>query len=138
MATSGTLVGQFANNVVMTFNGPSGFAADVSSEILFDFTQRVFQRDVLLEPLIQSERNLSMRRGDTPGFAKSSSSMWPAPTTTSLLTYRRVEIDAQNYFSQALNFQQARAEISSEITNAPDRRFLQSVRTGSAVGTKYS
>lgn len=58
LATGGTLVGQFANDILLTFNGPSGFAADVSSDLLFEVTQRVFQRDILLEPLIQSERNL--------------------------------------------------------------------------------
>ena len=58
MATGGTLVGQFANDILLTFNGPSGFAADVSSELLLQITQSVFQRDIVLEPLIQSERNL--------------------------------------------------------------------------------
>ena len=58
LATGGTLLGRFANDVVLTFNGPTGFAADISSEMLFEITQSVFQRDVLLEPLIQSERNL--------------------------------------------------------------------------------
>ena len=53
-ALGGTAVARFANSVVMTFGGPQGFAKDISSSLLFEFTQSVFQRDVLLEPLIQS------------------------------------------------------------------------------------
>lgn len=130
LATSGTLVGQFANNVAMTFNGPSGFAADVSSEILFDFTQRVFQRDVLLEPLIQSERDLVYAARRYARFRKEFFFDVASTYYNILLTYRRVEIDAQNYFSQALNFQQARAEISSEITNAPNVVFYNQYEQG--------
>ncbi len=130
LATSGTLVGQFANSVVMTFNGPSGFAADVSSEILLDFTQRVFQRDILLEPLIQSERDLVYAARRYARFRKEFFFDVASTYYNILLTYRRVEIDAQNYFSQALNFQQARAEISSEITNAPNVVFYNQYEQG--------
>ncbi len=120
MATSGTLVGRFANDVLLTFNGPTGFAADISSEMLFEFTQRIFQRDILLEPLIQSERDLVYAARRFARFRKEFFFDIASTYYTILLTYRQVEIDAQNYFSQVLNFQQARAEVGSEISNAPN------------------
>ncbi|MHB8971996.1 MAG: TolC family protein [Pirellulaceae bacterium] len=130
LASSGTFVGQFANNVMLTFNGPAGFAADISSEMLFQFTQRVFQRDILLEPLIQSERDLvyAARR-----FARFRKEFFLDIATTYyniLLTYRQVEIDAQNYFSQVLNFQQAREEVASGITMAPNVIFFNQYEQG--------
>ena len=94
------------------------------------FTQRVFQRDMLLEPLIQSERDLvyAARR-----FARFRKEFFFDIATTYyniLLTYRRVEIDAQNYFSQVLNFQQAREEVESGITNAPNVIFFNQFEQG--------
>ncbi|MHB8867070.1 MAG: TolC family protein, partial [Pirellulaceae bacterium] len=120
MATGGTLVGRFANDVLLTFNGPTGFAADISSEMLFEFTQRVFQRDILLEPLIQSERDLVYAARQFARYRKEFFFDIASTYYNILATYRRVEIDAQNYFSQALNFQQAREEVESGITTAPN------------------
>ncbi|MFT5324412.1 MAG: hypothetical protein ACI8P0_002274, partial [Planctomycetaceae bacterium] len=48
LSTGGTLLTRFANDVVLTFNGPEGFAADVSSDLVFELTQTILQRDVLL------------------------------------------------------------------------------------------
>ena len=136
MATSGTLVGRFANDVLLTFNGPTGFAADISSEMLFEFTQRIFQRDILLEPLIQSERDLVYAARRFARFRKEFFFDIASTYYKVLLTYRRVEIDAQNYFSQVLNFQQARAEVGSEISNAPNvvsfNQYEQGVLTASS------
>lgn len=70
LARSGTLLAGFANSVLLTFNGPDGFAADVSSELLFDFTQSILQRDIRLEPLIQSERSLVYAARDFTRFRK--------------------------------------------------------------------
>lgn len=130
MATGGTLLGRFANDVVMTFNGPNGFAADVSSELLFEMTQSVFQRDVLLEPLIQSERDLVYAARDFARFRKEFFFDVARTYYDIVRTYRRVEIDAQNYFSQVRNYQQARAEVGSEVSNAPNVIALNQYEQG--------
>ena len=44
LTTGGTLLARFANDILLTFNGPQGFTADVSSELLLSLTQTVFQR----------------------------------------------------------------------------------------------
>lgn len=133
LATGGTLVGRFANDVLLTFHGPTGFAADVSSELVFELTQGVFQRDILLEPLIQSERDVvyAARR-----FSRYRKEFFFDISTTYydiLQTYRQIEIDAQNYFAQVRNFQQNLEEVESEISTAPNitqlNQFEQSVLT---------
>ena len=58
LATGGDLLARFANDVVLTFNGPDGFAADIGSELLLDVSQSVFQRDVVFERLTQAERDV--------------------------------------------------------------------------------
>ncbi len=138
LATGGTILGRFANSVILTFNGPQGFSADVSSELLFNFTQRVFQRDIILNRLIQSERDLvyAVRR-----FARYRKQFFldvAVEYYTLLRTYRNVEIDTQNYLAQVRNFQQAQEEVSSDISSAPSpisvNQFEQGVlRTRSAL-----
>ena len=49
LATGGDFVARFANSVVLTFNGPQGFAADLTSDVLFDLSQSVFQRNIRLK-----------------------------------------------------------------------------------------
>ena len=58
LATGGEFLARFANSVVLTFNGPSGFATDIGSEMIFDFQQTVFQRDVRFETLTRAEREV--------------------------------------------------------------------------------
>ena len=58
LATGGTLLAGFANSVLLTFNGPNGFASDVSSELFAEVTQPLLQRDIVFERLTQAERNL--------------------------------------------------------------------------------
>ncbi len=58
LATGGEFLARFANSVVLTFNGPSGFAKDISSNLVFDFQQTIFQRDVRFENLTQAERDV--------------------------------------------------------------------------------
>ncbi|MFN9911022.1 MAG: hypothetical protein ACK53L_00470, partial [Pirellulaceae bacterium] len=70
LCTGGELLTRFANSVVLTFNGPSGFAADVSSEMVFDFQQTVFQRDIRFENLTQSERDVVYALRDYLRFRK--------------------------------------------------------------------
>ncbi len=124
LATGGTLVGQFANDVLLTFNGPNGFAADVSSELLLQITQSVFQRDILLEPLIQSERNLVYGARDFARYRKQFFLDVASEYYGILSSYRQIEIIAQNYFAQVRNLQQALKEVESEISSAPNIIFL--------------
>ncbi len=127
LATGGTLVGRFANDVLLTFNGPSGFAADVSSELLFDITQRVFQRDILLEPLIQSERNLVYQARSFARFRKQFFLDVADTYYGILLGYRRIEIAAQNYFARVRAFQQMLEEVESGVSSAPSAIFLNQI-----------
>ncbi len=124
LATGGTLVGRFANDVLLTFNGPRGFAADISTELLFDITQRVFQRDILLEPLIQSERNLVYQARDFARFRKQFFLDVSDDYYNVIRNYRRIEIAAQNYFARVRTFQQAAAEVESGVSSAPNVIFL--------------
>ncbi len=124
LATGGTLVGQFANDILLTFNGPTGFAADVSSELLLQITQSVFQRDILLEPLIQSERNLVYGARDFTRFRKEFFLDVASEYYGILREYRAIEIQAQNYFAQVRNLQQALKEVESKISTAPNIIFL--------------
>lgn len=124
MATGGTLVGQFANDVLLTFNGPTGFAADISSEMLFEITQQVLQRDILLEPLIQSERDLIYAARDYARFRKAFFLDIAEQYYAILIRYRQIEINSLNYFAQARNFQQQSAEVRSGISSAQNVIFL--------------
>ncbi len=121
LATGGNFVARFANDVLLTFNGPDGFASDVSSELLFDLTQRVLQRDILLQPLIQSERNLVYAAREFARFRKVFFFDVASQYYDILLTYRRIEIDTQNYLSLVRTLEQARAEVRAEVTNAPNQ-----------------
>lgn len=124
LATGGTLVGQFANDVLLTFNGPSGFAADVSSALLFNITQSVFQRDIQLDPLIQVERNLVYQARDFMRFRKEFFLDVASAYYNLLGNYRSIEIAAQNYFAQVRTLQQALEEVESGVSSAPNVIFL--------------
>jgi hypothetical protein len=119
LATGGDLLARFANDVVLTFNGPEGFAADVSSQLLFDITQSVFQRDVLLNPLIQSERNVVYRARDFARYRKVFFFQLASEYYSLLRTYRQIEIDAQNYFSLVRALEQAESEVRAGVQDAP-------------------
>ena len=110
MATGGNLVTRFANTVLLTFNGTNGFAADVGSEFLFDFSQTIFQRDILLESLTQSERNVVYAART---FARVRKELFTDLTNqyyNLLLRYRRIDIASQDYFSNLRSFEQGEAE----------------------------
>ena len=120
LATGGRIVTDFANRILLTFNGPSGFAADVSTDLLLSITQRVFQRDIVLESLIQSERDVVYAARSFTRFRKQFFLTVANSYYRLLRTYRGVEIDAQNYFAQVRNFQQAEEEVASGISTAPN------------------
>jgi len=130
LASGGTLLGRFANDVVLTFNGPTGFAADISSEMLFEITQSVFQRDVVLEPLIQSERDLVYAARRYARYRREFFFDVARTYYSILLTCRGIEIDAQNYFAQVRNYEQAREEVGSEISAAPNVIALNQYEQG--------
>ena len=56
MYSGADMLAQFANRVLLTFNGPQGFAADIGSDLLFDISQSVFQNDIRFEALTQAEQ----------------------------------------------------------------------------------
>lgn len=134
LSTGGTLLTRFANDVVLTFNGPEGFAADVSSDLVFELTQSILQRDVLLNPLVQAERNVVYAARDYARFRKQFFFNLANQYYDLLSTYRRIEIDSQNYFSLVRNFEQAQAEVRSGIQTAPNQvavdQFEQSMLGG--------
>lgn len=110
LATGGDLLARFANDVVLTFNGPSGFAADVGSELLFDLSQSVLQRDIVFESLTQSERDVVYAARDYARFRKQLFRDLAAKYYRLLLAYRDIEISTQDYFSNVRGFTQAQAE----------------------------
>ncbi|MCH7686886.1 MAG: TolC family protein, partial [Planctomycetes bacterium] len=127
LATGGDLLARFTNNVVLTFGGPNGFVSDVSSDLLFDVTQSVFQRDVLLNPLVQSERNVVYAARDYARFRKTFFLQLASQYYALLRNYRQIEINAQNYFSLVRALDQAEAEVRSGVQNAPPRVQIDQV-----------
>jgi outer membrane protein TolC len=110
LATGGNLLARFANDVVLTFNGPQGFAADVNSELFFGLTQSVLQRDVRFEPLIQAERDVIYAARDFARFRKVFFFERASDYYLLIRRYRQIEIDSQNYVSLVRALNQAEAE----------------------------
>ncbi len=115
LATGGTLLGRFANDVLLTFNGPSGFAADVSSELLLDLSQTVFQRDATFERLTQAERNMVYAVRDFIRFRRELFVQIASRYYSLILNYRGIEINAQDYFSFVRQFSQGEAEFRAGL-----------------------
>lgn len=109
--TGSTLVTRFANDVLLTFNGPDGFAADISSELLFDLTHSVFQNDVRFERLTQAERDVVYAARDFMRFRRAFYLQIATQYYNMLRTYRQVEIDTLNYVSLARVYAQRRVEL---------------------------
>ena len=81
LVTGGDILASFANNILLTFNGPDGFAKEVSSDLLFEFTQPLLQIDVRFESLTQAERNLVYAARNFARFRNSSLQILPETTT---------------------------------------------------------
>ena len=111
LLTGGDLLTRFANSVVLTFNGPQGFAADVGSTLLFDVSQTIFQRDVRFEPLTQAERDVVYAARDFAAFRKDLFTDLTSQYYALIRTYRQIEIDSQNYFTLARAFRQTEEEF---------------------------
>jgi hypothetical protein len=110
LLTGGDLLARFANSVLLTFNGPQGFAADVSSDLLLNLTQSVFQRDIRFERLTQSERDVIYAARDFARFRKAFFTDLATDYYELIRDYRLIEIGSQNYFSFVSAFSQAEAE----------------------------
>lgn len=115
LATGGDLVARFANNVVLTFNGPQGFAADVGSDLFLNINQTIFQRDVRFESITQSERDVVYAARDFIRFRKDLFVQLASQYYALIRTYRQVQIDAQNYFTLVRAFHQSAAEYRAGL-----------------------
>lgn len=115
LVTGGDLLASFANNVLLTFNGTNGFAADVSSEILIEFAQPLLQVDVQFEALTQAERNLVYAARDFARFRKQFFVDFASEYYGLIRSFRQIEIDSQNYFSLVRAFNQAEAEYQAGL-----------------------
>ena len=115
LVTGGTFVGRFANNVILTFNGPHGFASDISSQLLFDLSQPFFQRDIRFEPLTRAERNLVYAARSYLRYRRTYFVQLATSYYASLRLYRQIAIESQNYFSLSGAHQQALVELEAGL-----------------------
>jgi len=129
LATGGEFLARFANSIVLTFNGPSGFATDVGSEMIFDFQQTIFQRDIRFELLTQTERDVVYATRDYLRFRKQLFRDISNQYYNLLLNYRNVEINAQDYFTNLRGFLQSQAEYrtAEKIPRIQVDQFEQNV-----------
>ncbi|MCO8125461.1 TolC family protein [Stieleria sp. TO1_6] len=109
-ATAGQFLARFANEVVLTFNGPQGFSANVASDLFFEFQQSIFQRDVVFENLTQAERDVIYAARDLVRYRRGMFVDLASRYYRLLQTYRSIEISTQDYFSNLRAFLQGRAE----------------------------
>ncbi len=129
LATGGEFLARFANSVVLTFNGPSGFATDIGSDLVFDFQQTIFQRDVRFELLTQAERDVIYATRDYLRFRKQLFRDIANQYYNLLLSYRGIEINAQDYFTNLRGFIQSQAEYrtAEKIPRIQVDQFEQNV-----------
>ena len=107
--TGADVLATFANHVLLTFNGPTGFSSRIGSELLFRVTQSVFQRDVIFESLTQAERDVIYAARDFARFRKQFFADLAREYYALLLTYRSIEIDSLDYFSNLREFLKGQA-----------------------------
>ncbi|MCC6510139.1 MAG: TolC family protein [Pirellulaceae bacterium] len=129
LATGGEFLARFANSVVLTFNGPSGFATDIGSELVFDFQQTIFQRDIRFEILTQTERDVVYATRDYLRFRKQLFRDIANQYYNLLVSYRGIEINAQDYFTNLRGFLQSQAEYrtAEKIPRIQVDQFEQNV-----------
>ena len=125
LATGGDIVARFANSVVLTFNGPSGFAADVGSDLIFDISQSILQRDILLESLTQAERNVIYQARDFARYRKDLFREQSRSYYALLNTYRNIEIQSQNYFQFIRSFSEREIEYTYGLASRYDADQLE-------------
>ena len=117
LCTGGDFLASFANNIILTFNGPNGFVSDVSSELLFDFSQSLLQYDVRLESLTQAERNVIYAARDYTRFRRELFVDLATEYYTRIQDFREVEIESQNYFTLVRQFNQGEAEFRAGLSS---------------------
>lgn len=129
LATGGQFLATFANSVVLTFNGPSGFATDIGSEVVFDFQQTLLQRDIRFEQLTQNERDVLYAARDYMRFRKQLFRDIAGLYYNLLVSYRGIEINAQDYFTNLRGFLQSQAEYrtAEKIPRVQVDQFEQNV-----------
>lgn len=117
LCTGGDFLARFANNVILTFNGPQGFAADVGSELLFDFSQSLLQRDIRLEGLTQAERDVVYAAREFARFRRELFVTIASQYYDLIRQFREVEIGSQNYFTLVRQFNQGEAEFRAGLVD---------------------
>ncbi len=115
LCTGGDFLARFANNVILTFNGPQGFAADVGSELLFDFSQSLLQRDIRFEGLTQAERDVVYAAREFARFRRELFVDLASQYYNLIRQFRQVEIDSQNYFTLVRQFNQVQVEFRAGL-----------------------
>lgn len=103
------VLARFANDIVLTFNGPTGFSSQIGSELLFQLSQSVLQRDVIFESLTQAERDVVYAARDFARFRKEFFVGFARDYYSLLLDYRSIEINAFDYFSNQREFRKGQA-----------------------------
>lgn len=124
LATGGMLVAKFANEVVLKFNEPEGFVADIGSDLALSISQTVFQRDDVLEGLTRAERAVVYAARDFARARKELFATLARDYYELILVYRGIEIGAQDYFSKLRAFHQGEAEYR-ETGSVPRREVDQ-------------
>ncbi len=107
--SGGNFVARFANEVVLTFNGPAGASSSVGSQITAELFQPILQRDVNFEALTQAERDVVYAARDFVRFRKTLFSDLAGRYYSLLLTYRSIAINTQDYLSNLREFNRAAA-----------------------------
>lgn len=129
--TGGDVLARFANSVLLTFNGPTGFAANIGSDAIFDISQSVLQRDIRLEALTQAERDVLYAARDFTRFRKDLFRQQSAAYYSLLNTYRNIEIRSQDYFAFIRSFDERDVEYQYGLRSRYDVDQLEaSVLTG--------
>ncbi len=116
----GSLFLDFANKIVLTFEGPGGFSREVSSDLIARFSRSIFQNDRTFESLVQSERSLVYALRSYVRYRRKFFLDLAGQYYSILRSYRNIEIESQNYFSLVRTFEQARAEVRADVKKAPN------------------
>ncbi|MFO1065475.1 MAG: hypothetical protein U0892_16540, partial [Pirellulales bacterium] len=129
LATGGQFLAQFANSVVLTFNGPAGFATDIGSQVVLDFQQALLQRDIRFESLTQNERDVVYAARDYIRYRKQLFRDVSGQYYNLLVSFRGIEINAQDYFTNLRGFIQSQAEYrtAEKISRVQVDQFEQNV-----------
>ena len=113
--TGGDLLARFANSVVLTFNGANGFSSDVGSDLFFEITQSILQRDIRLESLTQAERNVIYQARRYVRFRKQLFVNLASDYYSLIRQFRQIEINTQNYFTLVREFRQTQEEFRAGL-----------------------